>query len=109
VKTNKSIVFALVAAFVFGMAMTAGAATIQAVKVKGAIPNDPQNLFWSERYGPTALKHVIIDMDPQMTVKSAHDIAETVKQRIFKQFPAVGDVMIHINPHDEAHVDMVRL
>ena len=40
-KTNKSIIFALVAAFVLGMAMTAGAATIKAVKVKGAIPVDP--------------------------------------------------------------------
>jgi DMSO reductase family type II enzyme heme b subunit len=66
VKTNKSIIFAMVAAFVLGMAMTAGAATIKAVKVKGAIPTDPSSLFWSERYGPTALKHVIIDMDPQM-------------------------------------------
>jgi DMSO reductase family type II enzyme heme b subunit len=66
VKTNKSIIFALVAAFVLGMAMSASAATIKAVKVKGAIPTDPSSLFWSERYGPTALKHVIIDMDPQM-------------------------------------------
>jgi DMSO reductase family type II enzyme heme b subunit len=46
--------------------MSASAATIKAVKVKGAIPTDPSSLFWSERYGPTALKHVIIDMDPQM-------------------------------------------
>lgn len=65
-KTKKSIIFALVAAFVLGMTMTAGAATIKAVKVKGSIPIDPSSLFWSERYGPTALKHVIIDMDPQM-------------------------------------------
>lgn len=65
-KTNKSIIFAMVAAFVLGMTMTAGAATIKAVKVKGNIPVDPSSLFWSERYGPTALKHVIIDMDPQM-------------------------------------------
>ena len=56
----------MVAAFVLAMSMTAGAATIKAVKVKGKIPTDPSSLFWSERYGPTALKHVIIDMDPQM-------------------------------------------
>ncbi len=61
------------------------------------------------RSGQFLIVDLKLDMDPQMTVKSAHDIAETVKQRIFKQFPAVGDVMIHINPHDEAHVDMVRL
>ena len=44
-KTNKSFVFALVAAFVLGFTMTAGAATIKAVKVKGAIPTDPSSLF----------------------------------------------------------------
>ncbi len=64
--TKKTIIFAVVAAIVFGFTMAAGAATIKAVKVKGAIPTDPSSLFWSERYGPTALKHVIIDMDPQM-------------------------------------------
>lgn len=64
--TKKTIIFAVVAAIVFGFTMSAGAATITAVKVKGAIPTDPSSLFWSERYGPTALKHVIIDMDPQM-------------------------------------------
>ncbi len=64
--TKKTIIFAVVAAIVFGFTMSAAAATIKAVKVKGAIPTDPSSLFWSERYGPTALKHVIIDMDPQM-------------------------------------------
>ncbi len=64
--TKKTIIFAVVAAIVFGFTMAASAATIKAVKVKGAIPTDPSSLFWSERYGPTALKHVIIDMDPQM-------------------------------------------
>ena len=64
--TKKTIIFAVVAAIVFGFTMSAGAATITAVKVKGAIPTDPSSLFWSERYGPTALKHVVIDMDPQM-------------------------------------------
>jgi divalent metal cation (Fe/Co/Zn/Cd) transporter len=32
-----------------------------------------------------------------------------VKRRIFDRFPNVGDVMIHINPHDEVHKDMIRL
>ncbi|MBK5275201.1 MAG: cation transporter [Desulfuromonadales bacterium] len=50
-----------------------------------------------------------LDMDPNMTVKESHDIATKVKKLIFEGFPNVGDVMIHINPHDEAHEDLIRL
>ncbi|HJV33506.1 cation diffusion facilitator family transporter [Geomonas sp.] len=56
---------------------------------------------------------VIVDlqlgMDPQMTVKESHDIATEVKRRIFDTFANVGDVMIHINPSDEPHDDLIRL
>lgn len=59
-------------------------------------------------------QYVIIDlkleMDPQMTVKESHDIATAVKRAIFERFPNVGDVMIHINPHDDPeHEDLIRL
>ena len=63
--------------------------------------------------GRRAGQYLIIDlkleMDPQMTVKQSHDIATAVKQVIFAKFPQVGDVMIHINPHEEAHEDLARL
>ncbi len=53
-------------AFVLGMFVSgAGAVTLQALKVKGNIPLDPDDAFWSQ-YGPTKGKHVIIDLDPQM-------------------------------------------
>lgn len=61
------------------------------------------------RSGQFIIVDLKLEMDPQMTVKDSHDIADNVKQRIFDRFPEVGDVMIHINPHDEAHVDLVRL
>ncbi len=58
-------------------------------------------------------QYIIIDlkleMDPGMTVKESHDVARMVKQLIFDSFPNVGDVMIHINPHDEEHEDLTRL
>jgi divalent metal cation (Fe/Co/Zn/Cd) transporter len=44
-----------------------------------------------------------------MTVKDSHHIANKVKRLIFDGFPNVGDVMIHINPHDEEHEDLIRL
>jgi cation diffusion facilitator family transporter len=50
-----------------------------------------------------------LEMDPAMTVKESHDVATRVKKLIFEAFPNVGDVMIHINPHDEEHEDLIRL
>ena len=51
-----------------------------------------------------------IEMDPDMTVARSHEIATTVKRRIFEADPDVGDVMIHINPHDDPnHADLIRL
>ena len=63
---HSKLIKALIIAFTLGFFAVANAADIKAVKVNGSIPTDPESPFWSERYGPTALKHVIIDMDPQM-------------------------------------------
>lgn len=61
------------------------------------------------RSGQYLIVDLKLDMDPEMTVKRSHDIATEVKRRIFQRFPNVGDVMIHINPHDEEHEDLIRL
>lgn len=61
------------------------------------------------RSGQYLIIDLKLDMDPEMTVKRSHDIATTVKRLIFERFSNVGDVMIHINPHDEEHEDLIRL
>jgi cation diffusion facilitator family transporter len=61
------------------------------------------------RSGQYVILDLKLDMDPQMTVKASHDIASRVKRLIFERFPGVGDVMTHINPHDEEHRDLIRL
>ena len=61
------------------------------------------------RSGQYVIVDLKLDMDPEMTVKQSHDIATQVKRLIFEKYPNVGDVMIHINPHDEEHEDMIRL
>lgn len=63
----------------------------------------------TRRSGQYYIIDLKLDMDPAMTVKESHDVATTVKQLIFERFPNVGDVMIHINPHDEDHTDLIRL
>jgi cation diffusion facilitator family transporter len=61
------------------------------------------------RSGQYLIVDLKLDMPPEMTVKRSHDIATEVKKRIFDRFPNMGDVMIHINPHEEEHEDLIRL
>lgn len=61
------------------------------------------------RSGQYLIVDLKLDMDPEMTVKRSHAIATEVKRLIFEKYPNVGDVMIHINPHAEAHEDLIRL
>ena len=61
------------------------------------------------RSGQYIIVDLKLDMDPEMSVKRSHDIAVEVKRLIFGRFSEVGDVMIHINPHEEEHEDLVRL
>jgi len=65
VKMKKTLVCAIMLAFVLGLAASANAVVIQALKVSGDIPINPGDPFWSN-YGPTKGKHVVIDMEPQM-------------------------------------------
>jgi cation diffusion facilitator family transporter len=61
------------------------------------------------RSGQYMIIDLKLEMDPAMTVKESHDISNRVKRLIFDGFPNVGDVMIHINPHEEEHEDLIRL
>lgn len=63
----------------------------------------------ARRSGQYMIIDLKLEMDPDMTVKQSHDVATRVKQLIFERYPGVGDVMIHINPHDEDHEDLIRL
>lgn len=63
----------------------------------------------ARRSGQYMIVDLKLEMDPNMTVKQSHDVATTVKKLIFERYPGVGDVMIHINPHDEEHEDLIRL
>ena len=46
--------------------------------------------------------HFFVDMhvevDPQMTVQHAHEIAHVVKDLVRGELPAVRDVLVHIEP-----------
>jgi divalent metal cation (Fe/Co/Zn/Cd) transporter len=40
-----------------------------------------------------------VEVDPQMTVQSAHAIAHDVKDKVRERLPAVRDVLVHIEPN----------
>jgi cation diffusion facilitator family transporter len=61
------------------------------------------------RSGQYLIVDLKLDMDPEMTVRRSHAIATSVKKLIFDRFHSVGDVMIHVNPHEEEHEDLIRL
>ena len=39
-----------------------------------------------------------VEVDPEMTVRRSHEIAHLVRDRICARFPAVRDVLVHIEP-----------
>jgi cation diffusion facilitator family transporter len=61
------------------------------------------------RTGQYLIIDLKLEMDPNMTVKMSHEIATEVKGLIFSRFSNVGDVMIHVNPSNEVHDDLIRL
>lgn len=63
----------------------------------------------ARRSGQYMIIDLKLEMDPCMTVKESHAIATEVKRLIFEKYSNVGDVMIHINPHEEEHDDLIRL
>jgi cation diffusion facilitator family transporter len=76
----------------------------------GAVPGvDQVHEIRARHSGQFIIVDLKLDMAPEMTVKRSHEIATEVKRVIFEQFPNVGDVMIHINPSDEPHEDLIRL
>jgi len=100
-------------AFMFTGALTASAANIKALQVKGDIPIDPTDPFWSQ-YGPTKGMDVGIDMDPQMitnpmwpnpntkwvSVKAARNDKE-VAVRLEWSDPTRNDIMVQAQSYKD--------
>ena len=103
---QSKLIKALIVAFTLGMFAVANAADIKAVKVSGAIPTSPDNPFWSERYGPTALKHVIIDMDPQMITNPMWP-NPAVKYVFVKAATNGKEIAVHLEYNDATRNDIM--
>ncbi len=51
--------------------------------------------------GDEYLVDMHIEVDPQMTVQRAHQIAHNVKDQVRQAVPAVRDVLVHVEPSEE--------
>lgn len=51
--------------------------------------------------GGDALVDVHIQVDPQLSVSEGHQISETVRHSLIKEYDEVSDVMVHIDPEDD--------
>lgn len=49
-------------------------------------------------YGPDAHVDIDVEVDPQLSVEVAHKISQKVRAEIQKNWPAVRDVTVHIEP-----------
>lgn len=50
-------------------------------------------------YGPDAHVDIDVEVDPQLSVEKAHEISQQVRFAIQKEWPAVRDVTVHIEPY----------
>jgi cation diffusion facilitator family transporter len=50
-------------------------------------------------YGPDAHVDIDVEVDPQLAVEKAHKISQEVRVEIQKEWPAVRDVTVHIEPY----------
>ncbi len=52
-----------------------------------------------QMYGPDAHVNVDVEVDPKLSVEEAHKISQNVRAEIQRDWPAVRDVTVHIEPY----------
>jgi hypothetical protein len=55
----------------------------------------------TRRMGGHALADVHIQVSPRISVSEGHQIAETVRYMMIREFDELSDVMVHIDPEDD--------
>lgn len=60
------------------------------------------HLLRTRRMGGDALVDVHIQVDPRLSVSEGHQVSESVRSRLIGAFEEVSDVMVHIDPENDA-------
>lgn len=66
-----------------------------ALRVQGVQGTEKMRI---QQYGPDAHVDIDVEVDPKMSVDDAHVISQQVRVEIQKDWPAVRDVTVHIEP-----------
>lgn len=64
-------------------------------RVKGVFGTEKIRI---QLYGPDSHVDIDIEVEPEMSVLAAHEISQQVRVEIQKDWPAVRDVTVHIEP-----------
>lgn len=67
-----------------------------ALKVQGVKDTEKIRI---QLYGPDAQVRIDVEVDPQLSVETAHKISQEVRVEIQQDWPAVRDVIVHIEPY----------
>jgi cation diffusion facilitator family transporter len=67
-----------------------------ALRVKGVLATEKMRL---QVYGPDAHVSIDIEVEPALSVETAHQLTQQVRAEIQKEWPAVRDVIVHVEPY----------
>lgn len=69
---------------------------VASLRVRGVLDIEKIRI---QLYGPDAHVDIDVEVDPQLPVEDAHKISGEVRMEIQKEWPAVRDVTVHIEPY----------
>lgn len=69
-----------------------------ALEISGVLGVDK---LWVRKSGLEYFADIHIQVHPELTVAAGHRIGHQVKDRLVRQFPALRDVLVHLEPHWE--------
>ncbi len=67
-----------------------------ALKVQGVFATEKLRI---QTYGPDAHVSIDIEVDPTQSVETAHELTQHVRAEIQRVWPAVRDVIVHVEPY----------
>ncbi len=69
---------------------------VAALSVQGVLETEKIRI---QTYGPDAHVSIDIEVDPHLSVALSHEITQLVRRAIQKTWPAVRDVIVHVEPY----------
>jgi cation diffusion facilitator family transporter len=69
---------------------------LAAMRVEGVLETEKIRI---QLYGPDAQVSIDIEVSPELSVEKAHELTQQVRAEIQKKWPAVRDVIVHVEPY----------